>query len=203
MKRFALVFCLLLLPAAAFADGDFRWELTPHASYHFGGNFSAETNAPFGANLELDNGLAYGITFDIPLSTNLQVELLLNTQDSDLFFDKGIFGPDIETISADITYVHLGLLAQFGRPEVTPYFVVSAGVTNIDPNLKGAGADEQFSVSLGAGVKLFFTPWLGMRLEARGFWTKLDNRICGDAQCTHYNNYLSQGQAIAGFIFAW
>ena len=203
MKRFALVFCLLLLPAAAFADGDYRWELTPQASYHFSGSMLAESNAPLNADLELDNGPAWGVTFDVPMSSNLQLELLLNTQDTDLFFDEGIFGPDIKTVSADISYAHIGLLAQFGRPEVTPYFVVSAGITQIDPKLQGAGADEQFSVSLGTGVKLFFTPWLGMRLEARGFWTKLDNRVCANSTCTHYNNYMSQGMATAGFIFAW
>lgn len=205
MKRFALALCLLALPSAALADGDYRWELTPHISYHFSGHFNPEASAPMGSSLELDNGPALGVTFDIPMSSSLQLELLLNAQRSDLFADSGIFGPDIKTIETDITYAHVGLLAQFGRPEVTPYFVISGGITHIDPKLKGAGADDRFSISFGTGVKLFFTPWFGMRLEARGFWTELDNYevSCSGNTCYDYKDYLSQGEASVGLIFAW
>jgi len=206
MKRLALAICLLALPTAAFAEGDYRWELTPHISYHFGGNFAAEANSPRGADLELDQGPALGVTFDVPISNTLQLEFLLNHQQSDLFADAGIFGPDIKTIDADITYAHIGLLAQFGRPEVTPYFVISGGLTRIDPDLQGAGADDRFSLSLGGGVKLFFTPWFGLRLEARGFWTELDNLevgCSGNGPCQDYKDYLSQGEASVGLIFAW
>lgn len=206
MKRLALAICLLALPTAAFAEGDYRWELTPHISYHFGGNFDAEASSPLGADLEIDQGPAIGVTFDVPISNTLQLEFLLNHQESDLFADAGIFGPDIKTIDADITYAHVGLLAQFGRPEVTPFFVISGGITRIDPNLQGAGADDQFSLSLGAGIKVFFTPWFGMRLEARGFWTEIDNfevSCSGQGPCYDYKDYLSQGQATAGLIFAW
>lgn len=205
MKRLALALCLLALPSAALADGDYRWELTPHLSYHFGGSFNAEDNAPFGADLEIDDGLAIGVIFDIPMTSNLQLELLLNHQESDLFFDAGIFGPDIKTIDTEITYAHIGLLAQFGRPEVTPYFVISAGLTRIDPDLPGAGADHKFSASLGGGVKLFFTPWFGMRLEARGFWTEVDSFevSCSGSPCYDYKDYVSQGEGSVGLIFAW
>lgn len=209
MKRFALAFCLLALPSAALADGDYRWELAPHISYHFGGHFDAESGSPMGADLEVDQGPALGVAFDIPMTNTLQLELLLNHQESDLFADAGIFGPDIKTIETDITYAHIGLLAQFGRPEVTPYFVISGGVTHIDPDLPGAGADDRFSVSFGGGVKLFFTPWFGMRLEARGFWTELDNleigceTSAGGGRCQDYRDYLSQGEASVGLIFAW
>lgn len=209
MKRLALVLCLLALPTAALADGDYRWELTPHLSYHFGGDFNSEANAPLGSDLELDDGAAIGITFDIPMSENLQLELLLNHQESDLFFDGGIFGPDIKTIDAEITYAHVGLLAQFGRADVTPYFVVSGGITRIDPSYAGAGADDRFSASLGGGIKLFFTPWIGLRFEGRGFWTHLDNyEVTCDRRfdrdvCYDYRDYLSQGELTVGLIFAW
>ena len=149
--------------------------------------------------------MAYGVNFDIPLSNNLQIELLLNTQNTDLFSDGGIFGPDLKTIDADITYAHVGLLLQFGRPEVTPYFVFSGGLTRIDPDYPGAGSDDRFSASLGGGVKVFFTPWFGMRFEGRGFWTQLDNYevTCSDDFCYDYRDYLSQVEATVGFIFAW
>jgi hypothetical protein len=201
MKRLALALCLLAVPSAAMADGDYRFELTPHLSYHMGGTFET-ANPKLASNLEVDDGLAYGLAFDIPLSENLQLELLANTQDSDLFVDKGIFGPDIKSISTDITYLHLGLLAQFGRPAVTPFFVVSAGVASINPKFKGAGTDDQFSVSLGGGVKAFFVEHIGLRLEGRFFWTALDS-IQTSTATYDYKSHLSQFEANVGLIFAW
>ena len=205
MKRFALALCLLALPSAALADGDYRYELTPHLSYHMGGTFHAESNSPFSSDLEIDNGIAYGINFDIPLSSNLQLEIMANRQNSDLFVDNGIFGPDIETIETKITYAHLGLLVQFGRPAVSPFLVVSAGVASINPKLRGAGSDDKFSVSLGGGVKAFFTEHIGMRLEGRAFWTTIDNfRVgCNGNACNDYEDYLTQTEANVGLIFAW
>jgi hypothetical protein len=206
MTKLAFALCLLALPATAWADGDYRFELTPQVSYHFGGTFDANSSSPAATDsLKLDNGVVYGLTFDIPLSNNLQVELLANTQKSDLFTDGGIFGPDIKRISADVSYAHIGLLVQFGRPAVTPYFVTSLGVTRIDPNFPGAGADDQFSASFGAGVKVFFTPFIGMRFEGRAFWTDVGGgkQSCNNYGCIQYRDYLSQGMATAGFIFAW
>jgi opacity protein-like surface antigen len=199
MKRIALALVLVALPAAAWADGDYRWELTPHISYH--GNSSFHSSDADGYGLRIDEGGALGLMFDIPLSNNLQLELLLNAQASDLFSQNQLItGPDVKLANIDITYAHVGLLAQFGRREVTPYVVVSAGMTRLDPDLPGVGVDDRFSASLGAGVKLFILPFLGLRLEGRAFWTDIDG--FGDENTT-YRSYLSQGQVTAGVIFAW
>lgn len=204
MKRFALALALALfaLPTVALADGAYRFELTPHVSYHFGGSLDGEGNFAEADELELEDDAAIGVTFDIPLSNNLQLELLYNYQETDLFADAGIFGPDIELLETEIAYAHVGLLAQFGRASVTPYFVISAGMTRIDASHgSGSGADNLFSVSAGAGLKLFLTPFLGVRLEGRGFWTKVDNLEVGNQFDAH--DYLSQGQATLGVIIAF
>jgi opacity protein-like surface antigen len=205
MKRLALAACLLAVPSAALADGDYRFELTPHVSYHFGGSFDAPAAAPFGT-LDLDEGMAWGVIFDIPLSNNLQLELLYNRQETDLFANGGILGPDHKfSHDLEIVYAHLGLLAQFGRPAVTPYFVVSAGLTRFDSSFVGARSDTRFSASLGGGVKLFFTDHIGLRFEGRGFWTKVDSDsfACSDGECFDVEDHLSQGQATVGLILAW
>lgn len=204
MKRFALALALALfaLPTAALADGAYRFELTPHVSYHFGGTLDGEGNFAQADELELEDDVAIGLAFDIPLSDNLQLELLYNYQETDLFADAGIFGPDIELLEAEIGYAHIGLLAQFGRASVTPYFVVSAGVTRIDASYgSGSGADNLFSVSAGAGLKVFATPFLGFRFEARGFWTQVDSLDVGGQFDAH--DYLTQGQATLGVIIAF
>lgn len=209
MKRLALACCLLALPVTAWADGDYRFELTPHVSYHFGGTLQGDDTGPYDTDLELADGVAYGVAFDMPLSNNLQLELLVNQQDSDLFYDGGIFGPDLELTEMEVTYAHVGLLVQFGQPAVSPYFVVSAGLTNLDAKGPGAGSDTRFSVSAGGGVKAFFTDHFGLRFEGRGFWTQADDyeATCHwdgySDNCYGYNDYLSQFETSLGLIFAW
>lgn len=206
MKKLVLACALLILPAAAWADGAYRWELTPTVSYHFGGSLNTESELDFVPDdVELDQGVVYGLTFDIPLSSNLQLEFLLNAHSADLFFDGGVFGPDLEVSEIDVTYAHIGLLAQFGRPEMTPYFVGSLGATQLDAEGESAGADNKFSVSLGGGVKMFFIDHFGLRLEGRYYWTQLDNWevSCGANNCYDARDYLSQFHASVGLIFAW
>lgn len=206
MKKLALAAALLLLPAVARADGDYRFELTPFAAYHFGGELNAEPAGPYDFDVELDEGIAYGLAFDIPLSSNLQLELYASQHDADLFFDGGVFGPDLELSELEVTYAHLGLLVQFGRPAVSPYFVGSAGFTNLDAEGPGAGSDTKFSASLGGGVKGFFTDHFGLRFEGRYFWTQLDNwdvSCDGSGGCYDARDYLSQFHATVGLILAW
>jgi hypothetical protein len=204
MKRLAIALCLLALPAAALADGDYRWELTPHLSYAFGGTLETSTAVPFSGDVTLSNEPAIGVMFDIPLTDNLQVELLLNHHENSLKFRNSLFERSSTFTDMDVTYAHIGLLAQFGRREVTPYFVVSGGLTRLDPSLPGVGASDRFSLSLGGGVKLFVLPFLGIRLEARGFWTDVDKlRGPCSGTCVDYRDYLSQGEATVGVIFAW
>ena len=209
MKRVALALCLFALPSLALADGDYRWELTPHLGYAFGGTLEGDDNLPFDYDLEVDEGLAYGVTFDIPLSSNLQLELLLNHQSTELSADSGLFTPSADAFDLDITYAHVGLLAQFGRREVTPYFVASAGMTRLDADLPGVEAEDRFSASIGGGVKVFILPFLGLRFEGRGFWTDVDqyetscDHDFGYRDCYDYNDFLSQGELTAGLIFAW
>lgn len=203
MKNLALACCLALLPAAAWADGDYRYELTPHASYHFGGELQGDGALP--VDVELDEGIAWGLMFDVPLSNNLQLEFYLNHQDTDLFFDGGIFGPDLELSEIEVTYAHVGLLAQFGSPAVTPFFVFSGGFTNLDAEGRGAGSDTKFSLALGGGVKAFFTEHFGLRFEGRYHWTQVDSfeATCSANRCFDARDYLSQFHTTIGLIFAW
>ena len=205
MKKLAFACALLILPATAWADGDYRWELTPTAAYHFGGSLDTGSGEFFPDEVDLDDGFAWGLTFDMPLSSNLQLEFLLNTQSADLFYDGGVLGPDLELSEIDVTYAHIGLLAQFGRPEISPYFVGSLGATQLDAEGEGAGADTKFSVSFGGGVKAFFTDHFGLRFEGRYYWTQLDNWdvSCDGDECYDARDYLSQFQTSVGLIFAW
>jgi len=73
-----------------------------------------------------------------------------------------------------VTYFHGGLQIPFDvSRQATPYIVVSAGIANLDPVVQGVSPDNRFSASGGIGVKVPVNRNLGLRLEARGYFTSL------------------------------
>jgi opacity protein-like surface antigen len=206
-----IALALALVPPAALAQTSlYRFELTPTVSHRWGGEISGGDSALFATDLDVDSGIAFGVTFDIPLSPRLQLELLANRQATDLRFDRGLFGDSSSVADIDITYYHVGLLWQWGHERVTPFFVASLGGTNLDLDLPGAASEDRFSLSLGGGVKVLFSDHVGLRFEGRGFFTDLgssDGRRCDDGfrryddRC--YGDELNQGQASVGLILAW
>ena len=220
-RKWIVLFVLLLAPAAAFAQNpDYssnaqlrgRFELTPTFSYNFGGTISAADSALSNFDLDAADSESYGITFGIPLSPWAQIELLASRQQTQLEYDRGNFGGSLGVADFDVTYYHVGGLFQWGNGQVHPFVVASLGVTNLNPDIPGAGAESKFSGSLGGGVKVFFTDNIGLRFEGRGFWTLLDGNSDDYYHdgCRHdcgyyygYSNTFDQGQASAGLIIAW
>jgi opacity protein-like surface antigen len=219
-RRFAIALAavaltLAALPAAAqpyyAPPGGYRFELTPTVSYRFGGNLSGSDSPLFDTDLEVDDSSAFGVTLDLPLSSNLQLELLANRQSSELRFDEGLFGGSSGVADIDVSYYHVGLLWQGRDRHVTPFFVASAGVATLDPDIPGSSSETRFSASLGGGVKVFFSENVGLRFEGRGFISDYDAGGGHDGHCSHYDYYddscydesFSQGQASLGLIIAW
>jgi opacity protein-like surface antigen len=223
MRRFVFGCALLLAlvplaatPAAAQPQRQpslYRFELTPTVSYRFGGTLRADRDSLFATDLRVDNSAGYGLTFDIPLSSGIQLELLANRQPGRLRVDRGLFGGSAEVADIDVSYYHVGMLWQWGNPRVTPFFTLSAGATSLEPKVPGARGEDRFSLSMGGGVKVFFSENVGLRFDGRGFWTDLgsyggrrdscrfSDSYYYDGRC--YGNDFSQGQASLGLIFAW
>jgi hypothetical protein len=157
---------LALVPAVANAAGTgYRFELTPRIGYNFGGTPTRDNRR---TDLEAKDSASFGVSLDIPLSRNLQLELLASRQSTELRFDDGLFGPNLAVADFDVTYYHVGLLWQGHSGRVSPFFVGSLGIGELAPQLPGATSESRFSASLGGGVKVFFddAEHVDLRLEA-------------------------------------
>jgi hypothetical protein len=200
MRR-AFFVLVLLLPAAAFAQPG-RFEITPTAGYRLEGDFDARSGDAFDPdlNIKVDESAVFGL---IPLAPNWQLEILANRQQSSFIEDRGLLTPATTLGDVDLTIVQGGFLFQWGEGQVSPFVVATAGLTRIDPQFDDLESDDRFSASLGGGVKLFFSGNLGLRLEARGYWTDLDTGF--DDRYDRYDSGdgLFQGEATAGLIIAF
>lgn len=203
--RKALFAVLLLLPAAAVAQYP-RFEITPTAGYRFNGEFEVSGDNFLEQNAEVEESAVFGLTVDIPLNENWQIELLANRQQSTFILDEGLFEPETELGDVDLSYYHVGLLYQWGLGQVNPFFTFSAGLARIDPKFSALEAENRFSASLAGGVKILFSRNVGLRLEGRGYWTNLETDWNDDDdRFDRYddNDALYQGEVSAGLILAF
>jgi hypothetical protein len=201
MRR-ALLALLFLVPVAAAAQ-TYRFELTPTAGYRLKGSIAASSDLGFATDVQVDEKAIYGLTFDIPLSPRWQLELLANRQDTTFSVDGGLLDPARVLGKVNLDFYQAGFLYQEGRGQVNPFLVGTAGIARIDPQFPELNAETYFAATLGGGVKIFFSPNVGLRLEARGYWTNVQTNF--DNRYDRYDSSgdLVQGEGSAGLIIAF
>ncbi len=187
---------------------DNRFEITPMLGYSWGGTIFADTTNLFNRDVDAASSGNYGINFGIPIGySNMKLELMVDRQDTDLQRGGGgLFEPDNRIANMHVTYYHAGLQIPFNQSRnATPFFVVSAGVGNLDPQVNGATASNRFSASAGIGVKVPVNPNFGIRLEGRGYFTSLGGGNTNDCfRCSDTTGHdFYQGQVNLGFVISF
>jgi hypothetical protein len=200
--RQALLTLLLLLPAGAYAQPS-RFELTPFVGYRLDGSIDSSSDLGFNTDVQVDESSVYGATFDIPLSNNWQLEILANRQSTSFSVDDGLLNPSRKLGDVDIDYYQAGFLFQWGRGQVNPFLVATAGISRIDPQFPELDVESYFAATLGGGVKVFVSPNVGFRFEARGYWVNLQTNFDNRYDRYDSDGDLVQGEASAGLILSF
>lgn len=182
-------------------------ELTPFGGYRYGGTLWADRTGLFPFDADVAGNGNIGINLGIPIGrTPMKVELMVNRQRTHLSGGHGLFEPEVRLADFDVTYYHAGLQVPFGNPSsVSPFVVVSAGVANLRPDLRGVTAENRFSASGGIGLKVPLNRNVGLRLEARGYYTSLgaDDDDCFRCYDDYYNRDLYQGETNLGLVISF
>lgn len=154
-----------------------RFELTPYASYRFGGEFQspAEDAAPTQV-FELRDSRAYGLILDIRTdAVNTQWEVLYARQPTELETQPTFVGGPL--LDIDVDYLQFGGTYLFDdkSDSTIPFIALTAGIARFDPGFAGMDAETYLSGSIGGGVQLRADRRVGVRLEARAFGSLVDN----------------------------
>jgi hypothetical protein len=223
MRKFAFIVLLLLVPSAVFAQNidrdrrdDWRnrryrsrhqnkFELTPFGGYRWGGTLYGETTG-FRDDFDVASSGSFGANLGIPIGLgDMKLELMANRQNTHLELGGGLFNPNERVTDFDVSYYHAGLQIPLSNArDVQPFVVISAGVANLDLNVPGLSQETRFSASAGIGAKIPFNEHVGLRLEARGYFTSLDDG--GDECFRCYNDYgrdLYQGETNVGIVISF
>ncbi len=203
MRQLLILTLLLLIPAVAAAENSF--EITPFIGYRVGGEFSAYDNNLFPFDVEVDDSVSYGATFDIPVVAGLSIELLASHQPSDFVVDRPLFAPPSQGLGAiDLTYYQVGAMYQWLGGQVHPFVSHTLGLVHLAPEF--GFSDDKFAMTLGGGVKIFPSEHVGFRFEGRGFWANTSSTDYWDDDyycCGQRGTDLFQFEASFGLIFAF
>lgn len=210
MRKSVLIFLVLFVPTSLFAQyrdrgrryygRDTAFELTPFGGYRYGGTIFANQTTLFRTDVDVASAANYGLGLGIPVGdAGMKIELMVDRQNTHFQAGGGLFEPSAHLANFRITYYHGGLLIPFAESRsATPFIIVSAGVANLDPDIRGVSAENRFSASAGLGVKVPFNRNVALRIEARGYFTSLDNRNTCSRCYYDYNRDLYQGETNVG-----
>ena len=197
-----LVLLAAALPAsAAELLGRQRVELSHFFGYRVGGHFNGFTDA---IKYPFDGATSYGGLVDINLNRdNYKAEFLWSHQETGL---ERIFQGQLSRNALQIDHFQAGVMQEVGYERAR--LAVSALVGGSRFASPGLGSEVRFSGSVGGVAKVFATPHVGLRLDARayGVFVKgVGGAFCVNGTCAfaYAGNVMWQGDFTAGLIIAF
>ena len=208
MQRFstlALIVGTVFYPMMASSqDPSFKFEITPFAAYRFGGTLE-QKDGP--GRFDVENSDAQGIILDIAARIGGHWEILYMRQDTRVG-TSGVL-PSIASLELDIEHLQFGGSYSFEGESTQPFLSLTLGISRLEPNPLGSGAEIYPSVSIGGGFRFRADKRIGVRVEGRVLTTLVDNDsriLCvssGGAACAIQiqGTPLTQWEARAGLVF--
>ena len=206
MKPWFLAAALLVLVPAV-APGQ-TVEITPLIGYRVGGSFAATvgTDSAAAVDFEVEDAASFGVHLGIRVAEDGELELIYSRQDTGLgtgglFTGEPLFDLALETWQFGGNY----LFGEEGS-RVRPYIGAGLGVTRLLPEPADLHDETRFSASCAAGVKVRLGRHLGLRVEARGFFTVLESdadAFCetgGECLVHAKGSDISQAEVRAGLV---
>ena len=166
-KFLALVIITLsvLVPSVTFAQA--KVEVTPFGGYMFGGKLRF-----YEGELKIQDNANYGILLNFALAPDTKLELFWSQMATTARF-KSYYGfdfPELEDpFSVNVNYIQIGGVqeADINNDMIKPFGAFTLGTTYFNPTDNNLQDSWRFSVTLGGGVKFWFTDRVGIRLQGR------------------------------------
>lgn len=173
MKKLKILLIAVLFPVFVFSQGV---EIVPFTGWMFGGSVKY-----IQGKLDIKDGVDYGVSLLVPVSTYIDFELNYTRMESIATFSPYSGYPGYEHQQGNIAtnYIHVGGLSKFAASEkVAPFGSFSLGATWFES--ESYGDYWSFSVALGLGVKIMLGDRIGIIGRGRllmplhfsgiGFW---------------------------------
>jgi hypothetical protein len=157
---------VILLPVMSSAQ-DSKFELSPFAGYMLGGSIKF-----YEGKFKIQNSASYGGMLAYRLGGGNLIELSYTRMDS-----QGDWRPysgyiddfPEKTVDVAMNYIQIGTVNELmtGNDQLRPYGTFSLGAAWLHGKETNAQDEWLFAVNAGVGLKYFFGPRIGIRLQAR------------------------------------
>lgn len=180
-------------------------ELTPQVGFRFGGTLQSEDTGFFLPDLDVASSASIGGILAIPVGdTGMKIELGVSHQESELQIEGGLFDPSDRIADIGVTYYQAGIRFPFATSRnAMPFVSVAAGIASLDPEFQDGTSENRFAASAGIGVKVPFNRNVGLRLEAKGYYTSLGNDDDDCFRCHDTMRDFVQGETSIGVVFSF
>jgi len=190
----AVTFALFAAGSASAAE----FELTPSIGYRWGGGIDAGESPLFTTDVNIADDASYAFSFGIRPQSGLIIELFADRQKTAFVENNELFGEDKVLFDVDVTYYQVGVGWGWTRGDYEPFIVGALGMVQLDPDTPLATSEEDFSLSVGGGVKIWANHHVGFRFELRGFWGNINQD--NDWPSGNWDKDLYQGEAKVGLV---
>jgi len=156
----ALALACVLLPVHELSAQDI--EINGFTGWLLGGRANL-----YDGEFRIDDAMNYGGKIAVGLSTSTFMEIsYMRTDTRGIFYPYSIAESPSVPIDFSGNYIQIGSLQQANLSErIAPFGTIAVGMTVWDPKSSQLSAKAQFSVTVGAGLKLWITDILGIRLQ--------------------------------------
>lgn len=217
-KFIVLVFVFACAASCALAqDQDTGWakfEVTPFGGYKFGGKINVSQPGGPEQNILIRSNYDYGAMLDYALWPGFKAEFMWVNQPSTLALQD--FSGGVPPVTTDLTHSTLstfiwGIDYDFrGDSKMRPFVAGGLGFTHFtninNPNNLYLGFYNKFAYNIGGGVKYYFMPHAGLRVDFRYLATRTTPGQAvqcdpfGNCFQTSTTNHANQGEMNFGLI---
>ena len=167
MGRIVALAALTMFSAGAVAEEP-RFEFTPFAGYRLSGDLeSAEDDS----RADVNDSASWGVDLGLYRDSLSYYQVLYSRRDAEVDVAAGgRRSPDVR-----IEYYHFGGTLLFPQPRgYIGFFSATIGVTRLDARSSGYDSENEFSGSLGGGVRFPFSERIHANFGVRGYATFVD-----------------------------
>lgn len=141
-------------------------EITPFGGYMFGGKVKF-----IQGDLKILDGPNYGLLIDVPLQKGVSVEMFWTRMESEAEWRPTYYyTPDFpETdFNVNVNYFQVGALKEADINEsIKGFGSLTLGAAYFNSDREGIQTVWRFAASFGGGLKIFFSDFVGVRLQGR------------------------------------
>ena len=199
LGRLVIAAGLALASATSAAQGI----VTLYGGARDGGDFIDDNT---GTTVTLDNGPAFSLSVDWPLSDGRQAQVFYSFQRSAL---PGAVLNQPGDLKVNVNYLHGGGRVFFHGTESTSagYVVGGLGITYFSPSLGGLSSEIRPSGNLGIGYQWMLSKQIMLRTELRGYLTLVNSKggfFCsGGCVVSIRGDTMTQVEGLVGLSFGF